>query len=316
LVAQDEGTVKQDQGTVQFDQVQLDYCHITSPISGRVGLRLVDPGNVVQSTGSTTLAVVTQMQPITVIFTIPEDNLGQVTPHLRQRSSLPVAAFDRSGQHQIASGTLLTVDNQIDTTTGTVKARSVFANKDGALYPNQFVNTRLLTDTVHHATLIPSSAIQHGLVMLERTLSLYQVRLVRPRIDLHERVALADRLPFAIVHRCDDAVHLAGNRRGVRRRHRPDRVQVNTDIACFGRRRDNCNRAATRASPTLRCSSRVVLVTQHQQKTCGKNKQNHRPDQHANKIMLAALGRWKLMIWSDRFTIHWMGWQRLSLAEL
>jgi len=162
LVAQDEGTVKQDQGTVQFDQVQLDYCHITSPISGRVGLRLVDPGNVVQSTGSTTLAVVTQMQPITVIFTIPEDNLGQVTPHLRQRSSLPVAAFDRSGQHQIASGMLLTVDNQIDTTTGTVKARSVFANKDGALYPNQFVNTRLLTDTVHHATLIPSSAIQHN----------------------------------------------------------------------------------------------------------------------------------------------------------
>jgi membrane fusion protein, multidrug efflux system len=162
VVAQDEGTVKQDQGTVQFDQVQLDYCHITSPITGKVGLRLVDPGNVVQSTGSTTLAVVTQMQPITVIFTIPEDNLGQVTPHLRQKSALKVTAFDRSGQHQIASGTLLTVDNQIDTTTGTVKARSVFANKDGALYPNQFVNTRLLTDTVHHATLIPSSAIQHN----------------------------------------------------------------------------------------------------------------------------------------------------------
>ena len=162
IVLQDAGTVKNDQGTVAFDQVQLGYCHITAPIAGRVGLRLVDPGNVIQAAGGTALAVITQLQPITVIFTIPEDNLGQVTPHLRQKSPLKVTAFDRSGQHQIASGTLLTVDNQIDTTTGTVKARSVFANKDGALYPNQFVNTRLLTDTVHHATLIPSSAIQHN----------------------------------------------------------------------------------------------------------------------------------------------------------
>ena len=125
-----QGTVKNDQGTVAFDQVQLGYCHITAPISGRVGLRLVDPGNVVQASGATTLAVITQLQPITVIFTIPEDNLGQVQPRLRQRAKLPVDAFDRAALKKIASGTLLTLDNQIDTTTGTVKARASFDNRD------------------------------------------------------------------------------------------------------------------------------------------------------------------------------------------
>jgi multidrug efflux system membrane fusion protein len=162
LVSQDEGTVKNDQGTVQFDQIQVDYCHIVAAITGRVGLRLVDPGNVVQATGGTTLAVITQMQPITVIFTIPEDSLEQVQPRLRARTSLAVDAFDRSDQKQIASGTLLTLDNQIDTTTGTVKARASFINKDASLYPNEFVNTRLLVNTLHNATLIPSSAIQHN----------------------------------------------------------------------------------------------------------------------------------------------------------
>lgn len=162
IVLQDEGTVKLDQGTVQFDQIQVEYCHIVSPITGKVGLRLVDPGNVVAADGTTTLAVITQMQPMTVIFTIPEDSLGQVAPHLRQRTPLEVTAFDRSGQHQIATGALLTLDNQIDTTTGTVKARSSFNNKDSALYPNQFVNARLLVNTIHDATLIPTSAIQHN----------------------------------------------------------------------------------------------------------------------------------------------------------
>ena len=162
IVLQDEGTVKLDQGTVQFDQIQVDYCHIVSPISGKVGLRLVDPGNVVQADGTTTLAVITQMQPMTVIFIIPEDSLGQVTPHLRQRTPLEVTAFDRGGQNQIAKGTLLTIDNQIDTTTGTVKARSSFNNKNNVLYPNQFVNARLLVNTIHDATLIPTSAIQHN----------------------------------------------------------------------------------------------------------------------------------------------------------
>jgi membrane fusion protein, multidrug efflux system len=162
VVLQDEGTVKLDQGAVQFDQIQLDYCHITAPFTGRVGLRLVDPGNVVQSTGSTTLAVITQLQPITVIFTIPEDNLGQVQPRLRQKSRLTVDAYDRAALKQIATGTLLTLDNQIDTTTGTVKARASFDNKDSSLFPNEFVNARLLVNTLQGATLIPSSAIQHN----------------------------------------------------------------------------------------------------------------------------------------------------------
>ena len=162
IVLQDQGTVKNDQGTVAFDRVQLDYCHIVSPITGRVGLRLVDPGNVVQSTGGTTLAVITQIQPITVIFTVPEDNLGQVEAPLHKGAKLAVDAYDRAALKQIASGTLLTLDNQIDTTTGTVKGRATFVNKDSSLYPNEFVNTRLLVNTLQDATLIPTSAIQHN----------------------------------------------------------------------------------------------------------------------------------------------------------
>jgi multidrug efflux system membrane fusion protein len=162
LVLQQQGTLKFDEGVVQFDQIQVDYCHIVSPISGRVGLRLVDPGNVVQSSGTLTLAVVTQIQPITVIFTVPEDNLGQVQQRLRKNAKLNVDAFDRSALKQLASGMLLTLDNQIDTTTGTVKARGSFDNKDAALFPNEFVNVRLLVDTHRGATLIPSSTIQHN----------------------------------------------------------------------------------------------------------------------------------------------------------
>src|SRR6202166_3018374 len=152
LVLQDQGTVKIDQGTVQFDQIQVEYCHIKAPITGKVGLRLVDPGNVVQSSGTLTLSVITQLQPITVIFTIPEDNLDQVQKRLRQNAKLGVDAFDRAVQKKLAAGMLLTLDNQIDTTTGSVKARSLFDNKDLALFPNQFVNVRLLVDTVHGAT--------------------------------------------------------------------------------------------------------------------------------------------------------------------
>ena len=162
LVLQDKGTVKNDQGTVQFDEVQVGFCHITAPISGRVGLRLVDPGNLVQSAGTITLAVITQLEPITVIFTIPEDSLGPVEARLRAKAKLPVDAFDRTALTKIASGLLLTLDNQIDTTTGTVKARSIFDNKNDALFPNQFVNTRLLVNTLQGVTLIPASAIQQN----------------------------------------------------------------------------------------------------------------------------------------------------------
>jgi multidrug efflux system membrane fusion protein len=147
---------------VQYDQIQVDYCHITAPIAGRVGLRLVDPGNVVQSGGNVTLAVITQLEPITVVFTIPEDSLGQVEARLNQKAKLPVDAFDRTAQTKIASGALLTLDNQIDTTTGTVKGRALFANQNDALFPNQFVNTRLLVNTLQGVTLIPASTIQQN----------------------------------------------------------------------------------------------------------------------------------------------------------
>jgi multidrug efflux system membrane fusion protein len=166
LVLQLQGTVKFDQGAVEYAAVQLGYCHVTAPIAGRVGLRLLDPGNVVQAnqTSATTsaLAVITQIQPITVIFTIAEDSIGQVQAQMHSGSALPVEAFDRAQQNKIASGRLLTLDNQIDTTTGTVKLRALFENKNNALFPNQFVNTRLLVRTLKGVTLIPTNAIQHN----------------------------------------------------------------------------------------------------------------------------------------------------------
>ena len=162
IVLQDQGTVKNDQGAVNYDQVQLSYCHISAPIAGRVGLRLVDPGNVVQASAGTVLLVITQMQPTTVIFTMPEDSLGQVRARMRVMRTLPVEAWDRSQTTKLASGKLQTIDNQIDTTTGTVKLRALFENKNGVLYPNQFVNTRLLVNTLDGVTLVPSGAVQHN----------------------------------------------------------------------------------------------------------------------------------------------------------
>jgi membrane fusion protein, multidrug efflux system len=162
IVKQDEGTVKNDQGQVANAQVNLAYTHITSPIDGRVGLRLVDPGNMVQANGTTPLVVVTQLTPITVIFSVAEDYLAQIQKQLRTGSKLTVDAFDRAQEKKIASGTLLTLDNQIDTTTGTVKLRALFPNTDGALFPNQFVNARLLVETKHDVTLVPTPGIQRN----------------------------------------------------------------------------------------------------------------------------------------------------------
>ena len=162
LVAENQGTVHNDEATVQYDQIQVEYCHIVAPITGRVGLRLVDPGNVVQANAGTVLAVVTQIQPITAVFSVAEDDLGKIQPQLSKRAKLEVDAFDRSDQKQLAKGTLLTLDNQIDTTTGTVKARAEFANSDSSLFPNQFVNIRLLVNTLVGVTLIPSAAVQHN----------------------------------------------------------------------------------------------------------------------------------------------------------
>ncbi len=161
-VLQDQGTVKTDQGTVSYDQAQVAYCHIASPLDGRVGLRLVDPGNLVAANGNTTLLVITQIQPITVIFTLAEDSLDQVLTQMRRGAKLPVEAWDRGMSKKIAAGQLETVDNQIDTTTGTVKLRATFANRDNALFPNQFVNTRLTIQTLKNQILIPSSAVQRN----------------------------------------------------------------------------------------------------------------------------------------------------------
>lgn len=162
IVLEDQGTVKNDQGIVNYDQAQLSYCHISAPISGQVGLRLVDPGNVVQAGGSGALVVITEMQPTTVIFTLAEDSLGQVQARMRQMHSLPVEAWDRTSTNKLATGKLLTINNQIDTTTGTVKLRATFDNRNNALFPNQFVNTRLLVNTMTGVTLIPTGAVQHN----------------------------------------------------------------------------------------------------------------------------------------------------------
>lgn len=158
----DQGTVKNDQGTLRYDQVQLAYCHITAPINGRVGLRLVDPGNLVTANATTSLVVITQTQPITVVATISEDNLSDLMQQPQRGLNLPLDAWDRTNQEKLASGKVSSYDNQIDTTTGTVKLRATFDNQKGELYPNEFVNTRLLVKTLHDQVLLPSSAIQHN----------------------------------------------------------------------------------------------------------------------------------------------------------
>jgi membrane fusion protein, multidrug efflux system len=162
LVLQDQGTVKADQGTLKYDQVQLGFTNITSPINGRVGLRLVDPGNLAVASSTTPLVVVTQMQPITVVFTIPEDDVTRLRQQMGHGKPLTADAYERSGETKIGTGTLQATDNQIDTTTGTLKLRALFQNQDNALFPNQFVNIRLLLTTLQNVVLIPSSAIQHN----------------------------------------------------------------------------------------------------------------------------------------------------------
>lgn len=161
-VIQYEGTVKADQGAVDYDQVQLGYCHIVSPITGRVGLRLVDPGNTIFSGSSSTLVVITQLQPITVVFNVSEDDLAQVQSQLKGNRSLQVNAYDRANDKQIESGKLTSLDNQIDTTTGTVKFRATFPNKNLNLFPNQFVNARMLVRTLRKAVLVPTAAVQQN----------------------------------------------------------------------------------------------------------------------------------------------------------
>jgi len=162
LVHQLEGAVKVDQGQIDSARLQLIYCRIAAPLGGRVGLRQVDPGNIVHASDAGGLVVLTQMQPISIIFPIPEDSLPQVLARLKSGARLAVEAYDRELKQKLATGTLLTVDNQIDTTTGTVRLKAVFPNKENELFPNQFVNARLLLEVKREAVVVPASAIQRG----------------------------------------------------------------------------------------------------------------------------------------------------------
>ena len=162
LVKQYEGTVKSDQGNVASARLQLTYSRVTAPVSGRLGLRQVDVGNIVRSSDTNGLVVITQVQPITTIFSIPEDNIPAVMKQLQAGKKLSAQAWDRAQKNKLASGFLLTIDNQVDATTGTVKLKAQFPNTDYALFPNQFVNVRLLLDTREAATVIPAAAVQRG----------------------------------------------------------------------------------------------------------------------------------------------------------
>ena len=162
LVAQDEGNVKTDQGQIDGARLNLTYCHIVSPISGRVGLQQVTLGNYVTPAEPNGLVVVTQLQPITVVFTLPEDDIPPLLARLKAGATLPVTAFDRTNTTVLATGTLQSVDSQIDTTTGTIRLKAIFPNTDQVLFPQQFVNIVMLLDTLHGATLIPQAGVQRG----------------------------------------------------------------------------------------------------------------------------------------------------------
>jgi multidrug efflux system membrane fusion protein len=162
LIAQYEATVKQDQANIDNATLQITYSKITAPISGVLGLRLIDPGNIVHASDNTGMVVITQLQPISVLFTIPEDSLPDVTRKIRSGATLKVEAFNRDHSKKLAGGVLQTIDNQIDNTTGTSRLKAVFDNKDFALFPQQFVNVRLLVDTLNNQLVVPNVAVQNG----------------------------------------------------------------------------------------------------------------------------------------------------------
>ncbi len=196
--------MRTDQGQVDNAKLNIAYCNIVAPVSGRVGLRQVDEGNYVQVSDPNGIVVLTQMQPIAVVFTVPEDNLPAITKRLRAGATLDVIAYDRSNTTQLATGQVLTTDNEVDPTTGTVKLKAEFANKDESLFPNQFVNIRLLVDTVHDAAVMPYSAVQRGapgtfvyIVNADDTASVRPVKLgVRDgeRIQVIEGLAAGDKV--------------------------------------------------------------------------------------------------------------------------
>lgn len=162
LVSQYGGLVRADQAAIAADRLNETYCHITAPVSGRVGLRQVDPGNYVTPNLSNGIVVITQLKPMSVIFTLPEDNIAEIAERMQSGAAIPVYAYDRTMTRKIATGTLETIDNEVDTTTGTFKLRAVFPNTDEALFPNEFVNARMLVEVKQDALLIPSSAVERG----------------------------------------------------------------------------------------------------------------------------------------------------------
>jgi membrane fusion protein, multidrug efflux system len=204
LVAQDQGTVEADRATVKSAEVNLQYCRILSPLDGRVGLRQVDQGNYVTPGDSTGIVVITQLKPISVLFTVPEDNLQAISKRLRGGAVLPAAALDRSGATKIADGTLQTFDSQIDPTTGTIKLRAQFPNETETLYPNQFVNIQLLLDTHKDVTTMPTAGVQRGvpgtfvyLVNADSTVSVRKVDLGvtdGDRVEVRSGLAPGDKI--------------------------------------------------------------------------------------------------------------------------
>jgi membrane fusion protein, multidrug efflux system len=182
-VQQNEGAVKADQGQVDSARVNLEFCRIVSPCDGVVGIRQVDEGNYLSVGGTTGIVVVTKMDPMSVIFTLPEDNTGLIVAELNRGEKLPVTAYDRSNSTEIAQGTLETLDNQVDTSTGTVKCRAMFSNPNGKLFPNQFVNAKLQVKTLHDVMVLPNAAVQNGtpgsfvyLVNSDHTVSVHKVK--------------------------------------------------------------------------------------------------------------------------------------------
>lgn len=192
--AQFEGAIKSDQGSVDSARLQLSYCRVIAPISGRVGLRLVDPGNIVHAADANGIAVITQLQPIAVTFTLPQDQLPIVYSKLRGGQQLSLDAYNRDDTSKIASGTLLTIDNQIDQATGTYKLKAVFANADNSLFPNQFVNVHLLVDVKRGMTIVPNAAIQRGpsgtYVYVLQPDSTVKIRTVTTAITVENNVGL------------------------------------------------------------------------------------------------------------------------------
>ncbi|GBR10799.1 MdtA/MuxA family multidrug efflux RND transporter periplasmic adaptor subunit [Acetobacter oeni] len=231
-VEQLEGTVKVDQALVDNEKLQLVYCHILAPVDGRVGIRVVDRGNYVTAGQSGGLVILTQMQPISVIFTLPQDQLSEVADRLRSAGSLPVDAWNSSNTQKIATGQVSTLDSQIDTSTGTVRLRAIFTNEDEHLFPNQFVNARLLVNTLHNAIIVPSNALQTGpngqFVYVVKSDSTVDVRIVKPGITDGTRTVVATGLAAGDRVVTDGTDHL---RAGAKVTIPADKPSTDTDTA-------------------------------------------------------------------------------------